>query len=238
MRVCGSSAATRERQASASSAPAPRQTPSIAATVGQGSAASRAQRRLRPLDPLVHPGPVREPDRPPRRPRRRRRSRGLPLRTTTPARPGSASSSSQRGVEVVERAAVEDVHRARGIVHDQVDDLAGPGGPRPPAGMALDAEAAHPSRSSTKATPCPPPTHSAARPRRAPRRRISSSSVSSSRAPLAPTGWPSAMAPPLTLSRSSGISPSAPVAAQLGAGERAPSRRRRGRPAPAPRRPR
>ena len=37
-----------------------------------------------------------------------------------------------------------------------------------------------------------------------PRRRISSSSVSSSRAPLAPTGWPSAIAPPFTFSLSGG----------------------------------
>src|SRR3989442_85483 len=58
-----------------------------------------------------------------------------------------------------------------------------------------------PSRSTTIAAPCPPPMQSVARPSATPRRRISFSSVSTSLAPEAPTGCPSAMAPPLTFVR-------------------------------------
>jgi hypothetical protein len=50
--------------------------------------------------------------------------------------------------------------------------------------------------------PWPPPMQAEARPRFRPRRRSSSVSVSSSRVPLSPSGWPSAMAPPLTLTLS------------------------------------
>ncbi len=45
----------------------------------------------------------------------------------------------------------------------------------------------------------PPPMHSVARPFLASCRAISCSSVTSTRAPDAPIGWPRAMAPPLTL---------------------------------------
>ncbi len=45
----------------------------------------------------------------------------------------------------------------------------------------------------------PPPMHSAARPFLASRRCISCSSVTRMRQPLAPIGWPMAIAPPLTL---------------------------------------
>src|SRR5262249_9687715 len=49
------------------------------------------------------------------------------------------------------------------------------------------------------AMPMPPPMHSVARPFLALRRCISCSSVTSTRAPEAPMGWPMAMAPPFTL---------------------------------------
>src|ERR1700733_2718950 len=49
------------------------------------------------------------------------------------------------------------------------------------------------------AMPMPPPMHSVARPFLASRFCISCSSVTSTRAPAAPTGWPIAIAPPLTL---------------------------------------
>ena len=57
------------------------------------------------------------------------------------------------------------------------------------------------------ASPWPPPEQIAARPSPPPRRFSSSASVSTDRAPLAPIGWPSATAPPLTLTRS-GSAPS------------------------------
>src|SRR6266481_1323064 len=49
------------------------------------------------------------------------------------------------------------------------------------------------------AIPMPPPMHSVARPFLASRFCISCNSVTSTRAPEAPTGWPIAIAPPLTL---------------------------------------
>ncbi len=49
------------------------------------------------------------------------------------------------------------------------------------------------------AAPCPKPTHSVAIPRSTSRFSISWRSVTGSRAPLAPSGWPMAIAPPLTL---------------------------------------
>src|SRR3954462_9970656 len=52
------------------------------------------------------------------------------------------------------------------------------------------------------ASPCPPPPHNEAAPTPPPRRRSSSSSGSAIRAPDAPMGWPRAIAPPLTLTRS------------------------------------
>ena len=55
------------------------------------------------------------------------------------------------------------------------------------------------------ASPWPPPPHSATAAVEAPRRRSSSSAVSATRVPDMPTGWPSAMAPPLTLTLSSSI---------------------------------
>src|SRR6185437_8059364 len=55
------------------------------------------------------------------------------------------------------------------------------------------------SRAMHMAIPMPPPMHSVARPFLASRFCISCSSVTSTRAPEAPTGWPIAIAPPLTL---------------------------------------
>src|SRR5690606_31505573 len=62
--------------------------------------------------------------------------------------------------------------------------------------------------SSTMASPWPPPLQMLARPNCTPRFRISWANVSTMRAPLAPMGWPSAMAPPLTLTISGSHSPS------------------------------
>ena len=56
-------------------------------------------------------------------------------------------------------------------------------------------------RSKIPAAPIPPPTHIVTSPYRASRRRISWSSVAVSLAPVHPSGWPSAIAPPLTLRR-------------------------------------
>src|SRR5205823_2481698 len=61
-------------------------------------------------------------------------------------------------------------------------------------------------RSKIVAMPCPKPMHMVASPKRPWRRLSSCRSVAARRAPLHPSGWPSATAPPLTLSFSSGIS--------------------------------
>ena len=58
-------------------------------------------------------------------------------------------------------------------------------------------------RSKSAACPCPTPTQSVASPYRPSRRRSSCRSETTRRAPLMPSGCPSAMAPPLTLTRSS-----------------------------------
>src|SRR5579875_1979633 len=60
-------------------------------------------------------------------------------------------------------------------------------------------------RSRSVAMPCPTPMHIVASPLRAFRRTISCTSVMRMRAPLAPTACPSAIAPPLGLSRSRSI---------------------------------
>src|SRR5205085_2724575 len=57
----------------------------------------------------------------------------------------------------------------------------------------------HAKLSTTTAIPCPPPMHAVARPYRFLRRRSSYNSVMISRVPVAPSGCPSAMAPPFTL---------------------------------------
>src|SRR5438093_1328856 len=64
------------------------------------------------------------------------------------------------------------------------------------------------SRSSQIAAPWPPPTQRETNARLACRRASSLRLVKMRRAPVAPTGWPSAMAPPFTFSRSFGIFPS------------------------------
>jgi len=58
-------------------------------------------------------------------------------------------------------------------------------------------------RSNIVASPWPTPTQSDATPRLASRRSISCTSVAASRAPLAPSGWPIAIAPPFTFTRAS-----------------------------------
>src|SRR6476659_6807791 len=55
------------------------------------------------------------------------------------------------------------------------------------------------------AMPWPPPTHIVSRPNCASRSCIPLSSVVVMRAPVDPNGWPSAIAPPLTLSLSKSI---------------------------------
>ncbi len=56
--------------------------------------------------------------------------------------------------------------------------------------------------SSTTASPWPTPMHSVATPQPPPRRRSSWAQVASTRAPEAPSGWPIAIAPPSTFTRS------------------------------------
>src|SRR5204862_3708630 len=58
---------------------------------------------------------------------------------------------------------------------------------------------AHQRASTTVAMPMPPPTHSVARPYLPPVRCSSSTSVPRIMPPVAPSGWPIAIAPPLTL---------------------------------------
>ena len=60
--------------------------------------------------------------------------------------------------------------------------------------------------STTVETPWPTPTQSVASPRRPFRRFSSCTRVVTSRAPEQPRGWPSAMAPPLTLTLASAVS--------------------------------
>src|SRR6185503_2266861 len=103
--------------------------------------------------------------------------------------PSSALDLTERRLQIAECRLVDHVHLAGGIVHHQMRDR---------ALAPFDPEHRHQSRSSTNAAPWPPPTHNDAMPRWMPRRRISISSVSRSRAPLDPTGWPSAIAPPFT----------------------------------------
>jgi hypothetical protein len=67
----------------------------------------------------------------------------------------------------------------------------------------------------------PPPSHIVCRPYRSPRCSSALTSVVMMRAPLAPTGWPIAMAPPLTLvhARTLFCSPSASLAQALAIGD-------------------
>ena len=61
------------------------------------------------------------------------------------------------------------------------------------------------SRSTSIATALPPPRQRAATPIRPLRRSSACSNVTNTRAPLAPIGWPSAIAPPQTFTRSGEI---------------------------------
>src|SRR3954453_18231914 len=69
------------------------------------------------------------------------------------------------------------------------------------------------SRATVRAIPMPPPMHRVARPFLASRFCISCSRVIRTRAPDAPIGWPSAMAPPLTFTFD-GSQPSSLLTAQ------------------------
>src|SRR6202167_967171 len=72
------------------------------------------------------------------------------------------------------------------------------------SGVIVQDRALQASDSTMTAIPWPPPMHALAMPYRAPRRRSSRRSVSTSRVPLAANGWPSAIAPPFTLVLSRG----------------------------------
>src|SRR6185503_13191523 len=65
--------------------------------------------------------------------------------------------------------------------------------------------AAHAHDENRPAAPWPPPMHIVTTALRPPRRRSSCSAVAVSLAPVQPSGWPSAIAPPCTLSLSSGM---------------------------------
>ena len=70
------------------------------------------------------------------------------------------------------------------------------------------------------APPCPPPMHSVAMPCLTPSRFIALTRCSTMRLPLAPTGWPSPMAPPSTLSLSRAMRAGRAVEAEHLAAER------------------
>ncbi len=89
------------------------------------------------------------------------------------------------------------------------------------------------SRSISIAPPSPPPMQIAAMPRRPPVRSSTFSTWRTMRAPDAPTGWPSAIAPPSTLSLDSSICPSgaSETELRLGSSRRSPRRARTRSPA-------
>src|SRR6185436_854758 len=78
------------------------------------------------------------------------------------------------------------------------DDLRDAGAHEARADDARLVDVAHYAASTTTAAPWPPPTQSVATPRSSLRRRSSLSKVKTMRTPVKPTGWPSAIAPPLT----------------------------------------
>src|SRR5690606_10465088 len=112
--------------------------------------------------------------------------------------PGPAGQRHERGHHVTQ-------HR-RGVLHqgDQPtdgawvtlsrpsDEVGDRGRPAAPRGHA-------PGTRMIRASPWPPPPHSAAAPVPPPRRWSSRAKCNTIRAPDIPTGWPIAMAPPLTL---------------------------------------
>src|SRR5207248_1514484 len=103
-----------------------------------------------------------------------------------------------------ERLAEVGVHRVRRllrVVERQHDDAVGV--LLPADGLALGHFFPH-TRSMMVATPMPPPMQRVTSARRAWRRSSSSTTVPTSIAPVAPSGWPIAIAPPLTLTFSSG----------------------------------
>src|SRR5262249_30427656 len=123
--------------------------------------------------------------------------------------PGHAWSLAQRlelHAQFLERRFGEQVDASARLVEDQHPDAGGAVLEAERARRLVGLALAH-AASTIIAAPCPPPTHSVASPIPAWRRRISSSSVSTMRAPLTPTGWPSAMAPPFTFMRERSMPP-------------------------------
>src|SRR5919197_2135510 len=85
-----------------------------------------------------------------------------------------------------------------------------PAEPQPELEVALGVR----HRSKSAAWPWPTPTHRVASPYRPPRRRSSCRSDTTRRAPLIPSGWPIAIAPPFTFTRS-GSRPSSRITTRL-----------------------
>ena len=114
-------------------------------------------------------------------------------RRPAPPRPRAAAASRSRPARSAGRPRAGQPPRARSTRSRDVDVA--------PSRAAARSGGAGTCRIS--ASPWPPPPHSAAAPVPPPRRLSSSASVSASRAPDMPIGWPSAIAPPLTLTMSS-----------------------------------
>src|SRR6202011_5828925 len=98
---------------------------------------------------------------------------------------------------------VHHVGRPGRVVHRQRDDAVGV--LIPLNGVLCHGLKPSQTRSMMVATPMPPPMRNVISARRALRRSSSSTMVPVIMAPVAPRGWPIAMAPPLTLSFSSGM---------------------------------
>ena len=128
--------------------------------------------------------PSRWAPRPPWRPRAPRGGTTAPRPRRGPASAGTRRPASNESGDGASR----DLHRHR-------------------AGPALAPLDRVGSLAKRAACPCPTPMHRVARPRRAPRRRSSCARVPTMRAPEQPSGWPSAIAPPLTFTRA-GSNPS------------------------------
>ena len=105
-----------------------------------------------------------------------------------------ARSATHAAVQLAEQLLVDGVQPLGTVEPEQRDAVVG----------VLDGERGHRAhtRSMIVAVPMPPPVHIVTRPVVRSRRSSSSRSVPISMAPVAPIGWPSAIAPPLTLTRS------------------------------------
>src|SRR5262249_14818234 len=127
----------------------------------------------------------------------------------------------ERARHVREPALVDEVHALTGAVHHDREDLAAlfdvqhrsrRGALRSDRrrGRRLRrAQLAHDILWRTMAEPWPPPTQRLASPISSPERASSWTSVATRRAPVAPMGWPSAIAPPFGLRRAGSIWPTA-----------------------------